>query len=210
MPTVLFENGKNAAIGYERVLKNNQSISANFGFFFLPGYLSPEYGFYNIKRNSESGFITSMDYRFYLKKHNTRPAPNGIYIGPYFSWYNHKGDITVTYIDNTGSYNTDMASTFNLYNLGFQLGYQFIFFKRITLDMVLCGPSVSLYDVKMNLNTTIPPDKEDELRQKYYDGFFSRYPAFQALFKNGHFESKGASTGIIPGFRYLFQVGYCF
>jgi len=210
MPTVIFENGKNAAIGYERVLGHNQSVSANFGFFFLPGFLTSENGFYNIKRNSESGFITSVDYRFYLKKHNTRPAPNGIYLGPYFSWYNHKGDVTVTYADNSGSYNTDMRTKFNLYNFGFQLGYQFVFYKRITLDMVLCGPSLSFYDVQMDLATTIPPEKAVEIREKYYSRFFSRYPLFQELFKNGHVESKGASTGIIPGFRYLFQVGYSF
>lgn len=215
VPTMLFTEGRNAAIGYERVLWKNQSVSVNFGRFFLPNFLGERQDFFDIRKLNETGIITSLDYRFYLKKLNTRPAPNGIYIGPYYSLNYHKSATEFTYHleDETGSliqYKATLNDRITFNNVGLEIGYQFIFWKRLTLDMIFMGPSVSFYNIELELNSQLSSDKAEELYEKYYDSFFSKYPLVEEIYKQGSFEKKGSSSGIMPNFRYLVQFGYHF
>jgi hypothetical protein len=68
-----------------------------------------------------------------------------------------------------------LSTAFNFHNVEFQLGYQFIFGKRVTLDLILFGPSVSWYNVKLDLESNLEPNEANQLYQKYYDQFFSKY-----------------------------------
>lgn len=212
MPSLLFVEFKNAAIGYERVLWRNQSASVNLGYFTIPDILGNSIGAVKINKSNSKGLITSFDYRFYLKKLNTRPAPNGIYIGPYYSLYRHRSNTDFVYFEPTQlvQYDAALSTTFNFHNVGFQLGYQFIFGKRITLDMVLFGPSISWYNVRLDLESNLSPNQASDLYQKYYDQFFSKYPIFDQLFQNATFTKTNSANGILPNFRYLFQFGYHF
>ncbi|MCU0442013.1 MAG: hypothetical protein MUE96_06420 [Bacteroidia bacterium] len=212
MPSLLFIEFKNAAVGYERVLWRNQSASVNIGYFTIPDILGNSIGAVKINKSNSRGMIASFDYRFYLKRLNTRPAPNGIYIGPYYSLYRHRSNTDFVYFEPTQllQYDAALATTFNFHNIGFQLGYQFIFGKRITLDMVLFGPSVSWYNVQLDLESNLSPNQANQLYEKYYDQFFSKYPIFDQLFQNATFTKTNSANGILPNFRYLFQFGYHF
>jgi len=76
-------------IGYERVIKENQSFSINVGQFALDGFSGRiSESLELLKNNDDKGFNTSIDYRFYLGQVNKYSAPRGVYIGPYYS-YNH-------------------------------------------------------------------------------------------------------------------------
>lgn len=211
-PSLLFVNFKNAAIGYERVLWRHQTASANLGYFTIPDLLGSSIGAIDVSQSNRTGLIASIDYRFYLKKLNTRPAPNGIYIGPYYSLYRFRSTTDFTYLEPTRliQYDASLATAFNFHNVGFQLGYQFIFGKRITLDLILFGPSVSWYNVRLDLESNLGPNEANQLYQKYYDQFFSKYPIFDQLFQNATFTKTNRANGILPNFRYLFQVGYHF
>jgi hypothetical protein len=214
MPTALFEESRNASFGYERVTVHNQSASINAGFLFLPFLLDRSIGAVDVNVTKNIGFIGGVDYRFYLKNHNKRPAPNGVYIGPFYTIYNYSSGSTFTYVDNSNSsivnYQATFASSFTLHNLGFELGYQFIFFKRLTLDMILFGPAISKYNIELDLQSNMSPDKQDEIYQKYYDSFFSKYPIFNELIQRGNFKRSRSSVGLIPNFRYTFQIGWHF
>lgn len=214
VPTVLFSEGRNAAIGYERVLKNNQSFSVNVGFFFLPTFLGERRNFTNVNRVDETGIITSLDYRFYLKKLNARPAPNGIYIGPYYSLNYHTSTAEFKYIDENGGSSIEYTATINdklsFNNVGLEIGYQFIFWKRLTVDMIFMGPSLSFYNIDLELKSDLSSEKAQELYEKYYDSFFSKYPLVEEIYKQGGLERKGSASGIMGNFRYLVQFGYHF
>ena len=88
--TPLILNTNNITFGYERLVNKNQSFSINSGFLLFPIFLK-ENGTYvsAIKPGNRIGFTISGDYRFYLGKRNKFPAPNGVYIGPYFSHYQY-------------------------------------------------------------------------------------------------------------------------
>jgi len=215
IPTVLFSEARNFALGYERVLGKNQSISINLGQFYIPQLLGDKPGFLDVEKKNETGLIASLDYRFYIKKLNTRSAPNGVYIGPYYSLQYHKGTSTFSYVGNSGgtstvNYDASLSHEFMFNNVGFEIGYQFIFFKRISLDLVFMGPSVSFYNIELGLNSNLSSDQAKELYEKYYDSFFSKYPIIEEVYKSGTFEKKGSTSGIMPNFRYLVQVGYHF
>jgi hypothetical protein len=76
-------------IGYERVIKENQSFSINVGQFALDGFSGRiSESLELLKNNDDKGFNTSIDYRFYLGQVNKYSAPRGVYIGRYYS-YNH-------------------------------------------------------------------------------------------------------------------------
>jgi hypothetical protein len=211
-PSLLFIEFKNAAIGYERTLFRNQSASVNIGFFTIPKILGNSIGDIEVKKSNSTGLITSFDYRFYLKKLNTRPAPNGVYIGPYYSLYRYRSSTDFIYFEPTTlvQYEANLRTSFNFNNLGFQLGYQFIFGKRITLDMIVFGPSISWFNLELELESNLGPNEANKIYQQYYDEFFSKYPIFDQLFKTATFTKKNTVNTILPNFRYLFQVGYHF
>jgi hypothetical protein len=214
MASTLFSDPRNTGFGYERTTYRNQSASLNAGMFFFPVILDKDFGAVKSSPRNNKGFIISADYRFYLKKLNTRPAPNGIYIGPYYSVYRHKGGVDFEYIDETGTspvnYNAQLESQFTFHNVGFQLGYQFIFWKRLSMDLVLFGPAYSFYDIRLDLSSNLSADQQSDIYQKYKDSFFAKYPVFEDLLDKANFSKSGVSRGTAANFRYTIQFGYCF
>lgn len=210
MTSMLFADSRNAAFGYERTTFKNQSASVNFGMFYFPNIAARDIGAINATPKKNQGFILSIDYRFYLRHLNTRPAPNGVYIGPYYSLYKNHGGVDFVYNDQNINYRAELTQDFSFHNLGFQLGYQFIFAKRFSLDLILFGPAISFYQVEFELESNLSDDKKREVYEKYYDSFFSKYPIFDQLVNVGDFERQKVSSGMIPNFRYTIQFGYHF
>ena len=84
---LVFGIDKYIVLGYERILKPNQSFSVNFGKAALPKLVSIVTDSFTLSKDvKNTGFNFSVDYRFYLKKENKFPAPHGLYIGPYYSF----------------------------------------------------------------------------------------------------------------------------
>jgi hypothetical protein len=199
-------------VGYERTVGSYQSFSVNIGRFSLPKT-------FNINTDSikdltkdidSKGFHASVDYRFYLSKENKYNAPHGVYIGPYFTYnsYIRYFDIRANTEAFTGELNADLS--FRAVNLGFQLGYQFIFWNRVTLDMVLFGPGVGAYKIKANLSTTLDPDTESEFFQKINDALQEKIPGYDLVINPGTFEKTGTYNRTGGGFRYVVMVGFRF
>ena len=133
---LLFGADKTIILGYERLLKPNRSISVNVGRASLPKFVSiltDSVSFSNDIKNS--GFNISFDYRFYLFKLNKFNAPQGVYIGPYYSLNVWHRDSKWQFKD-AQSFAT-VQSDLTLHMAGIEMGYQFIFWKKVSLDMVL-------------------------------------------------------------------------
>ena len=199
-------------IGYERVIGQHQSFSLNIGRFSLPRLVNINTD--SIKELSKSttsrGFHLSGDYRFYLKNENRHDAPRGVYIGPYFSYNSFTRNFTMS--ANTASFTGDLNAdlNFRVSSVGFQLGYQFIFWNRVSLDMVLFGPGIASYKLKANLSTTLDPDSESELFKKINDAIAAKIPGYDLVLSPGSFETTGSRNTTTFGYRYVVILGIRF
>lgn len=206
---VLFGFDKTFILGYERLIKKNQSLSFNVGTTALPGRGFGESEDFEVVRDMKNnGYNFSADYRFYLGKLNKYSAPRGVYIGPYYSmnlWQRQSEWRT----KNTGDI-VDTKVNVNLHMAGLQLGYQFLFYNRFTLDLVLIGPGVGFYSVKSETTGTLTEEQLELLQKAVIDRLQQRFPGFNVIFDGKKLDSQGTLTTNSIGFRYLIHIGVAF
>jgi hypothetical protein len=199
-------------IGYERTIGDHQSFSVNIGRFSLPRFVSINTDSVSeiTKDMNSKGFHFSGDYRFYLSKENRYHSPHGVYIGPYMTYNSYGRDFK--YAVNTQSFTGDVNAdfTFSIASVGFQMGYQFVFWNRVSLDMVMFGPGIASYKIKANLDTTFDPDQEAELFQKINDALAEKIPGYDLVLQPGEFEKTGSYKTTSLGFRYIIMLGIRF
>jgi hypothetical protein len=199
-------------VGYERTIGNHQSFSINLGRFSLPRVFSINTDSIKdlTKDVNSKGFHASADYRFYLAKENKYNSPHGLYIGPYMTYnsYTRYFNLKATTEAFSGELNADL--NFRVATVGFQLGYQFIFWNRVSLDMILFGPGVGAYKVKASLNTTLDPDTESEFFKKLNEALQEKIPGYSRAISSGTFEKTGTYNTSGPGFRYVVMIGFRF
>lgn len=92
------------------------------------------------------------------------------------------------------------------------MGYQFNIKNRITLDLILVGPSISGYKVNMDIvGGAIPPNDDlDETPEALRDLLFKKYSWLKTLVDEGEVEVDGSKTHWGLGFRYVLQIGFRF
>jgi hypothetical protein len=198
-------------LGYERVLFKNQSVSLNAGLATLPKLIYVSTGLFSVTKDRvNTGYNVSLDYRFYLKKENKHQAPRGVYIGPYVA-YNHFHRETIWEFQNRVKGSTVESQTnFDIGLVGFEIGYQFILWKRISLDLVMIGPGFGYYNfaasVDANLNTAERSDLFEGLEQLLKQ----RYPGANFVFQDKHVNANGVMRTAALGYRYLIHIGFNF
>ena len=199
--------------GYERVVKPYQSFSINAGYLSI-GSGNKENEEYSLTGNkSSSGFSIAADYRFYLKKVNKDPAPSGVYFAPYYTHYNLKLSTGIRKLgDSNSDFETIVDTKININSIGVELGYQFNIKNRVTVDLILVGPSFSGYKVNMEVvGGATPPDEDpDETMEALRDLLFEKFPWMETLVDEGEVNIKGNDTHWGMGFRYVMQIGYRF
>jgi hypothetical protein len=190
-------------------LPNNQSITVNIGKFSIPkftGDLADSLGLNTDYK--DRGFHFSTDYRFYLKNENRHAAPRGVYLAPYYtfnylnrenSWYLN-GRVEEVY--------TNLK--LNIHTIGAELGYQFIFWDRVALDLVLIGPGYGFYGVNAKIGSNLDPAEESEFFDKLNEILANKIPGYNMVIEAGDFSKKGTYSTKTIGFRYLIRVGYRF
>jgi hypothetical protein len=201
---------RNAIIlAYERVTKPNQSFGITAGYQEFPKLTSLGSNIKSVNTVSRSGFKLAGEYRFYLQKENKFRAPRGVYIGPFLSFHDFRNARTIE-VDSDGvPEQVKLNTTFNILNIGAQLGYQFVFGNRWTLDLVLIGPSVSNYKAKLSIDGDYTFDIEDvqnEILLKLIDEF----PLLEEVLTDQEVTSSGRMDSWSFGYRYQFLVGYHF
>jgi hypothetical protein len=199
-------------IGYERVIGKHQSISVNIGRMSLPKFgKGADNDSVSLQRNSnDKGLHLSAEYRFYLAGENKYEAPRGVYIGPYYS-YNHfsrSNDWLLNTTSFTGDVNSDLGLTIN--TVGVEFGYQFVFWKRLSLDLILFGPGIASYKVKTSLNTTLSAEEEALFFEKLNGYLQDKIPGYNMVIKEGDFKRTGSTNTTSFGFRYMVNIGFRF
>jgi hypothetical protein len=198
-------------IGYERILKHNQSFSFNIGRFSLPKLSFVNLDSLQLKKGSvDKGFTIATDYRFYLRKENKYPAPRGIYLGPYYSFstFERVNTWSMNTTSMTGDIQTDMRLDINM--VGGQLGYQFVVWNRLSIDLILMGPGVWFYNFRTTINTNLDPADEALVFEKINEILAAKLPGHEILIKPGQYHNKGSGKAVSPGFRYLVNLGFRF
>jgi hypothetical protein len=211
----LIFGGKSLIFGYERILKNNKSFSINIGQAALPNL---ENGFSDEFREktvlSQGGFHISGDYRFYLSKLNKYDTPRGVYIGPYYSYnrYNkgHDWEYTEEGTSDTKLINSDLS--LKIQQIGFELGYQFVFWKRFSVDLILLGPGVAGYKVKAEVGGNITDEERQLFLEKLNQALKDKFPGYSGTVGDGdgEFEKTGYRSTTSLGYRYMINIGYRF
>lgn len=209
---LLFGFDKYIIFGYERQLKNNQSFSVNIGRAAMPQLISLVSDSSTLQKDTKNtGFNISVDYRFYLKKENRYAPPHGIYIGPYYSFTTFSRNNDHYLKRSTG--NTELATSvthFTINNIGAELGYQFVFWKRWALDMVLIGPGVSSYHINADLQGNLSANDKTQMRENIRQMLTQKFPGMNTVLENKHFDANGIIQNWDIGFRYLIHVGFMF
>lgn len=209
--TWLLWNSQNFTFSYERLINRHQSATISIGrLVFSPLVGDTVLNLLAITDRKKSGINFSVEYRFYLGKRNGRPAPDGVYIAPYYAFYGYqftdKIDIMRTNIDSAGQ----IHGKYYAHNLGVQLGYQFIFWKRLSLDFLMFGPSIAYYGGETNITGNLSTEELRHLNEEFYDKLIAKFPAAKNLFVDHTFEHGGQLKFISMGLRYAIQIGFHF
>jgi len=207
----LFGKG-NIVLSYERVIKPNQTASISVGIRRFPNLVGIQTDYFSVVGQDEQGGLSiALDYRFYPKKQNKFQAPTGIFVGPYLSYLNYKTSSQLQITEQGVIQDEfDLNGRFQVQNIGFQLGYQFLFFKRLSVDMVLFGPSISNYDAKLSIEGDFTQEQINKYYEDYRDIIQDQYPLLEDLVQDQEVSSSGRFNVWSFGFRYNVSIGFFF
>ena len=197
---------------YERVITDHQTASIGAGRITFPNLVSfRTLDSIGIKsQRNDRGYNFSIDYRFYLKSENKHLAPRGVYIGPYYAYNHFRRDITWEYSSGSFSETVSTKVSFAANFIGAQLGYQFVLWDRVTIDMILLGPGKWYFKLKTEFDTSLSEKDEALLLEKLNEKFQEKFPGSDFIFSGGGFEATKSSNTSAVGFRYLINLGFRF
>lgn len=191
---------------YERVMKENQTLSLTGGVAEFPKLFGGSNRFTVDRESSSSGFVAGVDYRFYMKKENRFVAPHGVYIGPYINYYNFHNDRQIRQSSAAVGSDLRLVTDVAFLNVGGQIGYQFVVNDRWTFDFIFFGPSISNYYLKLDLEGNFSPDEENEVIEEILEQF----PLLKSLLDDETVTLHGTNSKWAPGYRFTAMIGYKF
>lgn len=196
-------------LSWEHVVKPSQSFVVSFGYQeFRP--ITLDIAERSVRDVRSQGLKASGEYRFYLKSENKYNAPRGVYLGPYASYLNFTNRRNITDGVSGVDGELDMEITVQILHLGAQIGYQFVLWDRLTIDLVFLGPSVSNYAIDRKIYSSFEVN-EDEITGEVIGAILDRFPGMEDLL-NFEDESytRGSSSQWSFGMRYQVHLGYKF
>jgi hypothetical protein len=204
-------NKKNVTFSYERVLNSRQSFTVGLGYLVFNNLLDDT--ILNIFKNTtrkKSGLNFSFEYRFYMTKRNSRPIPDGLFLAPFFSAYLYQFENGLDVINTPPGDFAKLSGGFYAFNFGGALGYQFVLWKRMTIDLILIGPALSYYGGKINISGEINGEQIKEINEDLYNKIKEKYPMADDVLFDKTFKKNGRVDIMSVGYRYLLQIGFCF
>ncbi len=200
---MLVSSPNNITFSYERMINSKTSICIQVGYLEFPTlFADTVFKIITIHKGTKNGINVALDYRYYPFQRNRRPAPDGLYLGAYLSYYGFQFKNGFDILNDTLVQNGHINGKLNMVNLGAELGYQFIFWKRLSLDLILFGPSLSMMNGSLeivgNLDENHIKNLDSELAQRLMD----RFPLVRSLVTGEDLKFSGSKTSVGTGFRY--------
>ncbi len=209
-PMMLWNN-RNVTFSYERVLKHNQSLTAGLGFLvFNPLIKDTIADIFKIDPYKKYGINASFEYRFYLSKRNSRPIPDGVYLAPFFTSYLYHFENKLYNVYGNIEDGLDLTGGFYAFNIGGALGYQFVFWDRMTVDLILVGPAISYYGGKLSIKGDVDLEQIKEINEDVYNKIIEKYPMIDNILIDKTFKKHGKIDFLSVGYRYAMQIGFRF
>jgi hypothetical protein len=211
-PMLLFGDLRNVTFSYERLIKKDQSLTFQAGYLTFSNLFDDTVlGIVDFTgKSKQQGVNLAVDYRYYPALRNRRPAPDGLYIGAYTSyygfWFNNNIDILGTEVDKAIETNGNVQ----VLNVGLNLGYQFIFWKRMTVDLMVFGPSLNLTHGDGVVNGQLDQAQIDAIDDEIVDALLDRFPLLSQVFSEDDLVVSGSRSSFGTGFRYSIQLGFHF
>lgn len=202
---------KNNIFGYERMVNKDQSFSVNIGRFSMPKFEPFVDDSVELLRNyKDKGFNFSLDYRIYLTKENRFDPPRGLYIGPYYA-YNYLQREN-KWILGFSSYTGELISelSLNMHLVGLQLGYQFVFWERLTLDVVFVGPGLWFFNMKISKDHELGAEDSEAFYEELNNQLQEKFPGYNYVIDGEDIRKNGSFRSGEFGYRYLVNLGYRF
>jgi hypothetical protein len=202
---------RNMTFSYERLINKKMSVSVQAGYLDFPRLTTDTIlNLIHINKGNKKGINLAFDYRYYPFQRNRRPAPDGLYIGTYLSYYGFQFKNTFDIVDTSVVQNGTINGKLNVVNLGVELGYQFIFWKRFSVDLLLFGPSISYHSGSLSIGGNLNPDKIQEIDGELAQRLMDRFPLIKSLVSGEDLRFTGSNTRFGTGFRYSIQLGFHF
>jgi hypothetical protein len=202
---------KNVTFSYERVLNSRQSFTVGLGYLIFNNLLEDTLlNTFKITTREKSGLNLSFEYRFYITNRNNRPIPDGLYLAPFFSCYLYRFENGMDLVQSQAGDFATLSGGFYAFNFGGALGYQFVLWKRMTLDLVLIGPALTYYGGKLNIKGDIDLEEIKELNEELYNKILEKFPMIEDVLVDKTFKQNGKVDIFSVGYRYLLQIGFLF
>ena len=203
---ILYKNG--VQLNYERILSSKQSFTVFGGIIQFPEPSVISNSSLRFDKNKEkSGYSIGAEYRFYLAKENKYAAPHGVYLAPFVSYYHFNNER-----NGRDTLNNDyliLNSSIGFFNVGAELGYQFVIKKRFVIDCVMFGPAVTSYYFNVKLYGSTSGELNEKV-QAIIDALKEKFPLLNDITKSGGISSSGITDFWSLGFRYAIHIGYRF
>lgn len=204
-------NKKNVTFSYERVVNPKQSYTIGLGYLVFNNLINDTIlNTFKINTGEKSGLNFSLEYRFYMTKRNSRPIPDGLFLAPFFSMYLYQFNNDIDLVNDPEADFAKLSGGFYAFNFGGALGYQFVLWKRMTIDLVMIGPAITYYGGQVNIKGDIDLGQIQEINEELYNKIMEKYPNADGVLIDKTFKKNGRVDILSVGYRYLLQIGFLF
>lgn len=146
----------NVSLLYERKLNEHWTALLGSGYRWggsTPKVLGLGDIILGIEGEQITGFSITPEIRYYFNFCQCGGSPSGLYAGLYGRFTKYYGNLSFYVRNGEEYYDALVASNLREFGGGLQLGYQFIFKQRWTVDFMFAGPRLSNYKFKANLDS---------------------------------------------------------
>lgn len=163
----------NISLLYERELNPHWSVTLGAGYRW-GGSLPKAFGLGDVIVSSSTkglrGYSFTPEVRYYFNFCGCGSGQTGFYAGAYGRYTRFYGDLTFNVWNGSDYVDVGGAGNFRELGLGLQLGYQFVFAKRFTVDLMFAGPRRSFNKLELSLDSRyleeVIPLIEEEINQR--------------------------------------------
>ncbi len=146
----------NVSTLYERKLNQHWTVLAGAGYRWggnAPKALGLGEAIITTESSGITGFSLTPEVRYYFNFCECGGSPSGFYAGLYGRYTKYFGSLSFNFWNGSEYKQALVASNLRELGAGLQLGYQFVFKQRWTVDIMFAGPRLSTYKLSADLDS---------------------------------------------------------
>ncbi len=163
----------NLSVIYERHLNSHWTLIAGSGYRWggsLPKFFGLGDLIVSSKTKGLRGYTLTPEVRYYFNFCECGGSPSGLYTGLYARYTKYYGDLSFHFWDGTEYIDAAVATDFRELGVGLQIGYQFIFKERFSVDFMFAGPRLTSDQIRFSLDSDyaeeLVPIIEEEINKR--------------------------------------------